>query len=87
MQQGFERYFFDAVILSSINEIKKKNNDLKKAKKEIIKIKESNSYRIGRMMTFPVRCFKRGWKYFRKNGVSKTFKHVVKKMKKKINIK
>lgn len=58
----YERYFFDAVILSSINEVKSKNKEIKKLKKQLNDLKESHSYKIGRCATYPIRMVKKALK-------------------------
>ena len=80
----YERYFFDSVMLTNIKGNRRRDKDIEKLKAELDRVKKSNSYKIGRIATYPVRLAKRGWRCLRKNGFSYTCKQVVKKIRKKL---
>ena len=73
----YERYFFKAVLVKSMNEQKREVN---KVKKQIKRLKNSKSYKIGRKITLPARLVKGGIKCWKQHGFAYTCKLTVKKI-------
>ena len=73
----YERYFFKAVLVKSMNEQKREVN---KVKKQIKRLKKSKSYKIGRKITLPARLVKGGIKCWKQHGFTYTCKLTVKKI-------
>lgn len=80
----YERLFFDAIIVDNINKAKKSEQEIKKLKKKIKKLEKSNSYRIGKAITCPLRILKKVWRSLKKHGVSGTYRRGLNVIKKKI---
>lgn len=78
---AYERCFMNAILIKAENEKKKETNKLKR---QLKKIKRSNSYRIGRKVTLPVRLVKGGVKCWKQHGFIYTCKLTVKKIKSKM---
>ena len=78
---AYERCFMNAILIKAENEKKKEMNKLKR---QLKKIKRSNSYRIGRKVTLPVRLVKGGVKCWKQHGFIYTCKLTVKKIKNKM---
>ena len=73
----YERYFFKAVLVKSMNEQKREVN---KVKKQIKRLKNYKSYKIGRKITLPARLVKGGIKCWKQHGFAYTCKLTVKKI-------
>lgn len=80
----YERLFFDAIVVDNINKAKKAEKEIKKLKKKIKKLEKSNSYRIGKAITCPLRVLKKIWRSLKKRGVAGTYRRGLNVVKKKI---
>lgn len=78
----YERCFLNAILVKQAHS---KKNETDKLKKKIKKIQKSNSYRIGRAITLPVRLIKGGIKCCKQHGFIYTCKLTVKKILNKFN--
>lgn len=84
MCSPYERYFFKSTILKHIEANVNNSKKVSKLNKEIKEIKESNSYRIGRIITMPIRKIKGGIRCMRDHGIKYTCKLTIKKIKAKL---
>lgn len=81
---NYERHIFHVLVRETILAEQRGKKTDEKYKEEILKIKSSRSYRLGRMFTAPFRLIKGGLKCCRQHGTAYTCRLFVKKVRKKL---
>lgn len=80
----YERYFFKSVILKNIEANVNNSKKIGKLNSEINDLKNSKSFRIGRLITMPLRKIRGGVRCIEDHGLGYTWKLAIKKIKGKI---
>lgn len=80
----YERYFFKSVILKNIEANVNNGKKIGKLNSEINDLKNSKSFRIGRLITMPLRKIRGGVRCIEEHGLGYTWKLAIKKIKGKI---
>ena len=78
---AYERCFMSGILVKAAND---KKNETNKLKRQLKKIKQSKSYKIGRKITLPARLIKGGIKCWKQHGFTYTCKLTVKKIANKV---